>query len=120
LEIEDNEDRQFWKIMIDIAEGKWANYFNKLLENEGTYWQGYVYQSYSKYAMQYFMNFTKCVADSNEGFTLSGATAESFVGRVVGIHLKPEPYRTQSGYDRTRYKMQKVMCADTVRAKYPE
>lgn len=105
-EIDYPEEKQYVKLIYDIAEGDFAG---KYSEN---YWIGedkdFGHQIYLSWKnMGAFKGSIKCIEDSNPGFDAMAAfTAdkwELFIGKQVGIVLGEEEYLGNDGSVKTRF-----------------
>ena len=67
IAVEDDEDREFLKISLDIDEGEFAGYFQDLYDRFGFYGLTTV-RSYKETAKGLFKKFLKRLEESNQGF----------------------------------------------------
>lgn len=73
LQVDDIVDREYLKVLVDIADGEYKNFFNEMYQKdsrEDKKWpaQGTVYVSYKKPAEKFFAAFIKAVEKSNTKF----------------------------------------------------
>lgn len=107
ISVEDDEQKEFLKILFDIVEDsrgniELKNYFTNLLNrsNNKDSWpyQGTIYRSYKKTAEQFFNSFIVAVEKSNAktGYHWDW-NPQSLVGKYMVILFREEEYQKNDG-----------------------
>lgn len=95
--VEVDEDKQYVKLMFDIASGEFKNYFTDLESKFGSWSnQGIIYRSYKDSAMVYFKAFVVALEKSNKDYSFikTNYDFKSFLGKefVVVFGEEEIPY----------------------------
>lgn len=92
---EDVEEKEYIKLTLDIAEGKFAGRGEAYEIATGNAWQYYIlYRSYKDSAQKFFRAFLDDLEESNDYFSVKNykSTAEELRGLIVGGILREEEY----------------------------
>lgn len=95
VKIEDDENKQYVKVYIDLTEGKYKDFFKHNAERNDNKWspQGISYRSYKPTAYAFLKSFVTALEKSNVGYNFAntGFDFNSFVGkRVVAVFGEEE------------------------------
>jgi hypothetical protein len=91
----DVPDKEYIKIEYDIAQGEFADHFQKLFDAKG-FWAGKFIKSYSEKSLPFFKGFLTAIQNSNPGFTFDN-NEKKLIGKFVGIVLAEEEYPKNDG-----------------------
>ena len=119
--VEDNPDKEYIMMSIDIAEGKYKDHFAKLAVERG-YWALKLYRSYKESALRMFKAFKSQVEKSNPGYTFNNDET-TLVDKYIGIILQEEEYIKNDGSVGDRIKIVRTLPVEDIRAgkfKVPE
>lgn len=116
---EDNVEKEYLKIFMDFAEGKFAGSGKSMEEHTGYIW-GYqnVIRSYKITAQGFFKGFLSALEKSNRGFIANRFDGDEnkLRGLIVGAVLGEEEYYSQKhGEVRTRLYVKALVFVDKIR-----
>ena len=105
--VTDYPEKEYLKIVYDIAEGEYRNYFAEARsKNPDWEWYGAYTRSYKTTALPFFKRFCSAINKSNQGFVFDGGNANAdertLIGKRVGLVFQEEEYYSNSGDLRTR------------------
>ena len=106
-DVQDFPDKEYLKVIYDIAEGEYKGYYEDLRKRfpDGQ-WIGAYVKSYKQTALPMFKRFCSAVSKSNGQFIFDGNTVNAdertLIGKRLGIILGEEEYYSNSGDLRTR------------------
>jgi len=113
-----NEEKPFLEVVFDIAEGEYAGYFNSDFGTKNE-WAHSFRSYYSEAALGMFKGFIESIDKSNKtNFSESiekGFNEQSLVGKLVGIIVGYEEYKTNRGEIGQRMRVKGTRSADTIR-----
>jgi len=123
--VQDNDEKQYLKIVYDIAEGPQANrYANEPAEND--YRHSFI-RSYKTSALGMFKAFIKAVDAANETDFNSriekGFPEQELVGKLLGVLFGYEEYNANDGSVKERLRLVRFLNIEQARAgdwKIPE
>lgn len=125
MNAKDESDKEYLKILFDVAEGEFADYYRNLYKAMN-FWGGSFIRSYKEKALSMFKGFIKAVEESNVGYVWNWDES-TLKGKKVGLILQEEEYvptgGTHAGELRTRLIVQKVVNVETIKSgnfKVPE
>lgn len=103
----DVADKEYLKVIYDIAEGEFAGHFSAIrTEHPDWEWVGAYVKSYKSAALPMFKRFCSAVSKSNGGFVFDGgsinADESTLTNKYIGLILREEEYYSNSGDIRTR------------------
>lgn len=110
----DKPDKEYLEMEIDIAEGKFKDYYARLME-QFNFWGGKLIRSYKDAALGFFKGFTTAVENSNLGFKYIDGEEQDLNGKLVGIVFREEEYLKNSGEIGTRVKPDEIRSVDKIR-----
>lgn len=111
----DVKDREYLELLIDIAEGEYAGFYQDYYEANQK-WLLRSYCSYKETALKAFKGFTTSVDNSNAGFDWESHWDENKLkGKKVGIILREEEYLRDDGSVGNSLKIYGFRSADTIR-----
>lgn len=102
VEVEDKEEWSSLAIYLDIAEGDYKGYFEKIYERTGA-WVCRVFAKYTDRASSLFKKFCKAVNASNPGYLFNpfedgtNADERTLIDKQVGMVFHIEEYRKADG-----------------------
>lgn len=114
---EDLPDKEYLRILFDIAEGPDKDYFRGMYERmqlDGWPYAGVLIRSYKPKAQPFFKGFLSAVEASNPGYRFDN-DERTLRGRLVGLVLGEEEYE-YNGELRTRLRVASVRSVDTIRS----
>jgi len=114
ISVEDVPDKKYLKIEFDIAEGEHAGHYLRLFQNF-KFWGGRYVRSYKDAALPFFKRFITSIEASNRGFKFDGRNEAALKGKLVGLIIGHEEYKSQSGEIKTREYVDMERSADTIR-----
>lgn len=100
IAIDDDEDREFLKIYLDIAQGEYEGYFQDLYDRYGFYGLTTV-RSYKDTAKGLFKKFLTTLEKSNQGFVADNFNnnPQSLLNLQIGAVLQIRRYTKNNGLD---------------------
>lgn len=115
----DYPNSEYLKITYDIAEGKYAGYYEKTRKDHPDWaWAGAYSKSYKQSALGFFKRFCSAVSKSNGNFVFDGNTVnadeKTLAGKKIGLVFQDEEYYSNSGDKRTRLVVFKECPVDKV------
>lgn len=110
---EDNPDKEYLKLSIDIAEGQFKDYYKELAENRD-FWGLTLYRSYKDSAKSFFKSFYRAVEKSNPGYVWTNDET-TLPDKLIGIILQEEEYIKNDGSESTRIIINRVVPVDDIR-----
>lgn len=119
--VEDLPQKEYLLVQLDIAEGEYKDYYQKLHDRLGANWWGLESRrSYKPAALPFFKRFCTAVSKSNGSYIFDGGRVngdeKTLVGKLVGIILREEEYISNSGDKKTRLIIDREMSVDTIRS----
>lgn len=111
--VEDVEEKEYLRIEYDFTEGKFAGYYRDLYTNKG-FWGGSFIKSYKEKALPFFKSFITSVEKSNSGYRFDN-DEKKLVGKLVGLVLSEEEYRSNNGDVKTRLYVDQIRSVDAIR-----
>ena len=124
--VEDKADKEYLNITFDIAEGEFAAFYSDEWGKEHPYAHSFV-RSYKEKALGMFKGFLRSVDESNgtkfESRAEKGFPEGELVGKVVGLLIGYEEYRTNRGDIGQHTRVTSTRSVETIRSgnfKVPE
>lgn len=124
--VEDKDDKEYLNITFDIAEGEFKAFYGDEWGKAHPYAHSFV-RSYKEKALGMFKGFLRAVDASNntkfEERAKKGFPEGELVGKLVGVLIGYEEYRTDRGEIRQRARVTATRSVDTIRSgdfKVPE
>lgn len=111
--VEDNEQKEYLRIEYDFVEGELKDYYKQLYESRG-FWGGSFIRSYKEKALPFFKGFKTAVEESNKTFVFQN-NPRSLVGKLVGVVLAEEEYRSNAGEVKTRLYVDQIRSIHAIR-----
>lgn len=101
-----NEEKQYILLNLDIAEGKYAGYYQRLEDRAG-FWGLRCYASYKEKGLKRFIKICTAFEICNPGFTFDpfrgkGADVDTLKGKNIGYVFGYEEYEKNDGTIGTR------------------
>lgn len=122
-ELATRNDKEYWKVSIDISEGENKGYYTNLWKNaratakdlSKVTWRG-VYNIFlytpDGYTNPYWKGFITCVEKSNPGFRMNwGGDVSQFKGKEIGLIFREEEFVGTDGT--TRISIKPFSCRST-------
>ena len=96
-----NKDKQYIELSLDIAEGKYASYF-QALEDRAGFWGLKSYMSFKESVLGKFLKTCTCINNSNPNYNFDpmrsgGSDVDSLIGKTIGMVIGKEEYKAKSG-----------------------
>lgn len=96
-----NTDKRYIEICLDIAEGKYAGYYQKLEDRAG-FWGLKSYMSYKETVLGKFLKTCTAFNNSNPNYNFDpmrsgGADVDTLIGKSIGVVIGKEEYKTRKG-----------------------
>lgn len=113
MQVDHEQEKQYIRLYVDIAEGDFANYFETLFDHAG-FWGLTNIRSYKRKALPFFKAMIDAVTASNPGFKWTGEEQE-LDGKLVGFTLKNEQYVKSDGSIGMRQVIDKFVSVDDIR-----
>lgn len=117
-DVEDVENEEYLNVQYDIANGKYAGYFEKTRNAKGWDWFGSYRKYYRTSSLGFFKRFCSAVSKSNGNFVFDAGTINAdhntLVGKKIGLVFQDEEYYSNSGDKRTRLVVFKECPVDKV------
>jgi hypothetical protein len=113
--VEDEPNKEYLKIYFDIAEGDFKGHYQKIWEN-ANFWAGNFIRSYKEKALPFFKSFTTAVESSNPNFKFN-FDETTLKGKLVGIVLQEEEYRSNDGELKTKLSVQETRSVASIKSK---
>lgn len=115
-DVKDVPKKEYLEILYDIAEGPEAGRFKDDFYADKPYAHRFI-RSYKDSAAGMFKAFINAVEASNEGWSWDacGWKEQALVGKIAGVVLREEEYRTNRGDVNTRLGVYSVIDAERVR-----
>lgn len=116
--VQDNEDKQYLKILFDIAEGpERGRYKNEDAEHD--YRHSFV-RSYKEKALGMFKAFIRAIDESNgtnfnDNIENKGLVEQQLVGKILGATIGYEEYEANDGNVKERMRITSCIPAEKVR-----
>jgi len=124
--VENKDDKEYLNITFDIAEGEFKGFYSDDWGKEHPYAHAFV-RSYKEKALGMFKGFLKAVDQSNgteyEGQAEKGFAEQQLVGKLVGVLIGYEEYRSNRGEIAQRTRVTGVRSVEAIRSgnfKVPE
>ena len=124
--VEDKDDKEYLSITFDIAEGEFKAFYSDAWGKEHPYAHSFV-RSYKDKALGMFKGFLKSVDESNntkfEERAEKGFPENELVGKVIGLLIGYEEYKTNRGDIGERTRVAGTRSVETIRSgnyKVPE
>ena len=116
IAIDDDEQREFLKVYMDIDEGEYAGYFGDLYDRFGFYGLTHI-RSYKETAKGLFKKFLKCLEESNQGFVADAFDndPQKLLGLRIGGVLQLRRYTKQNGLDGTQLRVPTICSIEDIR-----
>lgn len=92
---QDVPDKEYLKLEFDIAQGDFADHYQKLFDARG-FWGGKFIRSYKEKALPMFKGFLTAIKNSNKNFVFNN-DENNLVGKLVGVVLGEEEYKKNDG-----------------------
>ena len=119
VNVEDNEEKEYVQMLLDICEGKYAGRGEAMESSMGVTWGYYTaWRSYKDSAQGFFRAFLDTLEASNSRFVVKKFSndANEFRGLIVGVILRDEEYVNKNGEKKVRTAVYKMIPADDIRA----
>lgn len=115
IAIDDDEQREFLKIYLDIAYGEHAGYFEDLYDRFGFYGLTHI-RSYKETAKGLFKKFLKTLEDSNAEFVADrfDNDPQKLIGLELGAVLQLRRYTKQNGLDGTQLRVPQICTRQAI------
>lgn len=113
----DVPEKEYLKILIDIAEGDFKNYFNDLYEKYNNKWSnsGTTIRSYSEKSINYFKGMMSSIEQSNAGFVYTENTdIMQLIGKKVGVVFGEEEYLDNQGIKKIAIKPRSIISTKRI------
>ena len=96
--VKDVEDKEYYNVEFDIAEGPFKDYFLDASERSG-YWFANFVKSYKPKARPFFKGMLTAIEHSNKGFFADkfDNDPQKLVGKQIGLVIGIEEYFTKGG-----------------------
>lgn len=99
-------EKRYVLLNLDIAEGKYANYYQRLEDRAG-FWGLKYYASYKETVLNKFIKMCATFETCNPGFSFDpmrggGADVDTLKGKTIGITIGYEEYEKRDGTIGTR------------------
>lgn len=96
-----NKDKQYIELSLDIADGKYEGYFQKLEDRAG-FWGLKSYMSFKETIIGKFAKTCTSINNSNPDFNFNpfkdgGSDIDSLIGKKIGAVIGLEEYKSASG-----------------------
>ena len=122
LEAEENEEKEYYKLFYDYAEGEWEGYRMALHQAHGWKLPAFI-RSYKDSAQSFFKRFMNVLQESNPKFdwhawVKAGANPAALNGLKFGAVIGDEEYQWPIGEGpvKTRQAIQEVLPIAAIRA----
>ena len=102
LSAEDVPEKEYIKIVYDIAAGEYADYYSDDWGKDNL-WAHTIYRSYKESAAGMFKAFINAIEESNKGYKWN-FDEKTLKGKLIGIVLGEEEYIGNDGSVKTRLK----------------
>lgn len=102
LSAEDVPEKEYIKIVYDIAAGEYADYYSDDWGKDNP-WAHTIYRSYKESAAGMFKAFINAIEESNKGYKWN-FDEKTLKGKLIGIVLGEEEYIGNDGSVKTRLK----------------
>lgn len=118
-----SEEKQYVKLVLDIAEGEFAEYFSdEYWEGEGKDWGHSMYMSWKSTAYGMLKHTFASINEANAGFDAQAAFEadkwEMFVDKFILVQWNGEEYEANNGDIRLRVRPDRAVTdSDNVRVK---
>lgn len=118
-----SEQRQYVKLILDIAEGDYANYFSEDYWNgEDKDWGHSLYMSWKSTAYGMLKHTFASLNEANAGFDAQAAFEadkwEMFIGKFILVQWNGQEYESNTGEVRVRVRPDRAVTdSDNVRVK---
>lgn len=109
----DKADKEYLELLYDIAEGPEAGRFSDSFWADKPYAHRFI-RSYKDSALGMFKAFTNAVEESNPGYAWD-FDEKKLTGKIIGVVLGEEEYRTNRGDVNRRLYVKTVTTADRIR-----
>lgn len=114
-------------LMLDIAEGKYADFFQKLEDRAG-FWGLKGYMSFKESQVSKFLKVCTAFNNSNPGFSFDpmragGADVDTLKGKLIGVVIQREEYLNKNNEVREKcsvYQFTEVSKIKAGKIKVPE
>lgn len=118
--VEDFPDKEYLKVIYDIADGEFKGYYDDIRANHPDWsWVGAYVKSYKEKALPMFKRFCSAVSRSNAGYVFDGgmvnADERTLIGKRLGIMLREEEYYKNDGDVGTRLIVFKEFPVDDIK-----
>lgn len=113
MDVEVNQEKQYLRLMLDIAEGEFKDYYTDLYERKD-FWLLNLYRSYKQKALPFFKQFIDAVQASNPRYKWNGDETK-LINKLVGIVLQEEEYTKSTGEMGVRLVVSKTLPVSDIR-----
>lgn len=121
------EDKQYVLLNLDIADGKYAGYYQRLDDRAG-FWGLKYYASYKETVLSKFIKLCASFETCNPGFAFDpfrkgGADIDTLKGKTLGVVIGYEEYEKNDGSIGTRARVSNITEVKKIKAgkfKIPE
>ena len=96
INVEDFEQKEYLKLSLDIADGKFKNYYKELNASKG-FWGLTAYKSYKETALSFFKAMITAIERSNQNYKFDEEKYLELKNKFVGIVLSEEEYKKNDG-----------------------
>lgn len=119
IKAEDFPEKEYLKVTYDIAEGKFAGYYEDMRANHPDWlWAGAYTKSYKPKAQGMFKRFCSAVSRSNGNFVFDAdkinADERTLAGKKIGLVFQEEEYYGNDGEKKTRLIVNRECPVDAV------
>jgi len=101
-----NSEKKYIELDLDITEGKFEGYFQKLEDRAG-FWGLKYFMSYKDTVKGKFFKTCTSINESNPNYNFNplnggGADVDSLIGKKIGVVVGLEEYKSKAGEIRTK------------------
>lgn len=117
--VKDEEDKEYLRLAIDIADGEFKDYYTELyedLDDDKKFWGLTAFASYKDKAAGFFKHFIKCIEESNRNFNWNW-DEKKLKGKKIGIVLREEEYLSKDNDIRTSMRINNFETIETIKSK---
>lgn len=117
IAIDDDEEKEYLKVYLDIAEGAYAGYFQDLYDRYGFYGLTHI-RSYKDTAKGLFKKFLSILEKSNQGFVADAFDndPQKLLNLQIGAVLQLRRYTKNNGLDGTQLRVAEVCTTGDILA----
>lgn len=115
--VKDVEEKEYFLIEFDIADGEFKGYYKDLYDAKG-FWGASFVKSYKDKAQSYFKSFLDAVAASNKGFDVSKYDGDpnKLKGKYIGLVLAEEEYKAKDGSTKERLYVSDILPVSKIQS----